>query len=168
MCVITTTAGAAIATAITAIISSAVGVQSAVSNRKVSKFQAEQNLRQAKIEEQKALYERQEGIEDAREKRLNAIKNMGKQKVQLASGNIMTSSQMALNIFEDENISGEIDALKLLDNSEKRAQTYLESSQKNQLNANLHNYNANQAVINQGLSTTASLSSKFVNMAIVK
>ena len=166
MCVITTTAGAAIATAITAIVSSAVGIQAAVSSSKVSKFQAEQNLRQAKIEEQKALYERQEGIEDAREKRLNTIKNMGKQKVQLASGNIMTSSPLALNIFEDENISGEIDALKLIDTSEKKAQAYLESSQKNQLNANLHNYNSSQTLINQGLSTTAGLSSKFVNMAI--
>ena len=88
-------------------------VQVTAAENKVANYNAQQSINQAKIAEKNAVYERQEGIEDAREKRLQAIKNMGSTKTTLASGNISMSSLSALDLIEDEKISGEIDALKV-------------------------------------------------------
>ncbi|MGM9993302.1 MAG: hypothetical protein ACI37R_01070 [Candidatus Avigastranaerophilus sp.] len=136
MCVITSTIAATVVPAvISAVTSAAVGIKYAINKSKIQKFQAEQNIQQAKIAERNAVYERQEGIEDARERKLKAIQNVGRQKTIIASGNIMTSSATAINVFDDEKLSGEIDALKLIDSSEKRAQSYMDSAQIQYTNA---------------------------------
>ena len=119
-------------------------VQVTAAENKVANYNAQQSINQAKIAEKNAVYERQEGIEDAREKRLQAIKNMGSTKTTLASGNISMSSLSALDLIEDEKISGEIDALKIIDSSERRAQSYLDTSQRYYSNAALQSYKAKQ------------------------
>lgn len=116
---------------------------------KVANYNAQQSINQAKIAERNAVYERQEGIEDAREKRLQAIKNMGNQKTNLASGNISISSLTALDLLEDEKTLGEIDALKIIDSSDRRAQSYLDASKTYYSNAALQSYKAKQnSIIN--------------------
>ena len=157
MCVITSTVATTAITIATAVLSTAAGVHSAITKSKVAKLQAEQNIQQAKIAERNAAYERQEGIEDARHKKLKAIQNMEGIKTQLASGNILTSSETSLNLMDDEKLSGEIDALKLIDNAERRAQSYLNSAQNLYFNAGLREYNSNQMLINQGLSAADSM-----------
>ncbi len=136
MCVVTSTVAATVIPAIiSAVSSAAIGIKQAMNTSAIQKFQAEQNIRQAKIAERNAVYERQEGIEDAREQKLKSIQNIGRQKTLIASGNIMTSSATAINVFEDEKLSGEIDALKLIDTSEKRARAYTDSAQNQYANA---------------------------------
>lgn len=124
--------------------------QTAAAEKKVAEYNIDQNIQQAKIAERNAMYERQEGIEDARERRLQAIKNMGTQKTNLASGNISLSSSSALDIVEDEKISGEIDALKIIDSSERKAQSYLDTAKNYYSNASLLSYKSKQNSINYG------------------
>lgn len=144
MCEFTSMAVDLASTVVSAISSLAVGIKQSVETKKIQEFQAEQNVVQAKIAQRNAAYERQEGIEEAREKRLDAIRNIGAQKTAFASGNIMNSSSTAVNIFEDEKLSGEIDALKLIDESEKRAQSYIDSSNLYYSNSQLKEYQADK------------------------
>ena len=98
MCVFSSVASG-VASVVSTVSSVVIGLKQAANYSSIQKYQAEQNIVQAKIAERNAVYERQEGIEDAREKRLNAIKNIGTKMAVTASGNIMTSSETALNIF---------------------------------------------------------------------
>ena len=116
MCIVTSTIMAA-TTMLTAVASTAIGIKSASDTSKIQEFQAMQDIEQAKIAERNAIYERQEGIESARQRRLDAIQKVGTQQAIISSGNIMTSSATALNLFDDETLSGEIDALNLIDAS---------------------------------------------------
>lgn len=133
---------------VSAVATTAVNIKQASNTSAVQKFQAEQNIKQAKIAERNAVYERQEGIEEAREKRLQAIKNIGSQKTMIASGNIMASSSTALNLFDDEKLSGEIDALKLIDSSEKKAQSYIDSAKNLYANASIKKYQSSNTLGN--------------------
>ena len=147
MCVFSSVASG-VASVVSTVSSVVIGLKQAADYSSIQKYQAEQNIVQAKIAERNAVYERQEGIEDAREKRLNAIKNIGTKMAVTASGNIMTSSETALNIFDDEKLSGEIDALKQIDSSEKRAQSYMDSAQYYYANAALKTYQSNNTIKN--------------------
>ena len=139
MCIVTSTIMAA-TTMLTAVASTAIGIKSASDTSKIQEFQAMQDIEQAKIAERNAIYERQEGIESARQRRLDAIQKVGTQQAIISSGNIMTSSATALNLFNDETLSGEIDALNLIDASEQKAEKYVESAQKLYANAGLKNF----------------------------
>lgn len=162
MCVITSTAVGITMGIVSALSAAAVSIKQASNTSKIQKFQAEQNIAQAKIAERNAMYERQEGIEEAREKRLQAIKNVGSQKTMLASGNIMASSATAINLFDDEKLSGEIDALKLIDSSERKAQSYIDSAQNLYANASMKKYQSantmNNAVATQLINVSSQMS----------
>ncbi len=88
-----------------------------------------------------AAYERQEGIEQARQKKLNYILNMGKEASKFAAGNIALSSQTAINAIDDYKLNGELDALNTIKNSEKRAQSYERQAQQYYQNAALNTFN---------------------------
>mgnify|MGYP006916071044 CR=1 FL=1 len=118
---------------------------------KSAKQDIKNQLQSAKNAEQNAAYERQEGIDDARQRRLKAIQNMGEQKVQIASGNIMTSSISALDIEEDEKLSGEFDALKIIDNAKRKSDAYLETANKYYLGAYKTKMNLKHKILKKGM-----------------
>ncbi len=132
-------------TTVANLIISASEIYQAGTSKAESEFQADQLVRQAKNAEQNAAYERQEGIEEARRQRLQAILNMGEQKTNIASGNIALSSEMALNLVEDEKLNGELDALTTLKESERRAESYMQSAQKYYEDAALVSFKAKNA-----------------------
>lgn len=138
----------------------AVEVKKAVENKKEAKYQNELIKTEAKQARQEASYERQEGIEEARRKKLRSILSMGETQAELASGNIALSSATALNIYEDEKQNGELDALMTLNSSEKRAEKYMQQSQKYYANAALNSFNAKNSFVNSLFGSTLTLASK--------
>lgn len=111
--------------ATTTLITAATTAYTINSQKTAAEYQANIAVQQAEKAKNDAAYERQSGIEEARNQRLQAILNMGDAKTTIAAGNISTSSQTALNIVEDEKLNGELEALTTLKDSEKRAQDYL-------------------------------------------
>lgn len=138
----------------------AVEVKKAVENKKEAKYQTELIRTEAKKARQDATYERQEGIEEARRKKLQAILNMGEEKTALASGNIALSSATALNIVDDEKQNGELDALLTLKSSEKKAENYMYQSQKYYANAALNSFKAKNGFINSVFGSSLKLTGK--------
>ncbi len=90
--------------------------------------QTEISLKQAKIAENKAGFARQDGIENARQKKLQAILSMARDKSKLASNNISLSSGSALNLYEDEKQNADLSALNILDSAERQSQSYLQTA----------------------------------------
>ena len=111
--------------------------QSVRAEKAAGEYNAQQMIQQAKADERNAAYERQEGIENARKERLKAIQNMGNIKSHIAAGNLMTNSSTALNLINDEKINGDLNALDLLNSSEKRAQSYIDSANRKYQSASL-------------------------------
>jgi len=103
------------------VLSTAAGVYSSQTRKAESKYQASLAVQQAEKAKKDAAYERQTGIEEARNQRLQAILNMGEEKTNIAAGNISNNSQTALNILDDSKLNGELDALTTLKKSDKRA-----------------------------------------------
>lgn len=81
--------------------------------------------RQAEIQEEKAGEERQKGIEEAREKRLQAILKSESEKTGIAAGNIALSSENSLNKINGEKLNGELEALNIIEEADSNSQSYL-------------------------------------------
>ena len=105
-----------------------------------NKYQTNLLLSEAKYAEQDAVYERQEGIEQARREKLNSILNMAEKKSGIAANNIALSSGTALNVLESEKLNGELDALTTLKNSERRADLQMRTAIKYYNQAELQSY----------------------------
>ena len=90
-----------------------------------AEYKAESLMKEANIVKEKAGIERQEGIEEAREKRLQSILKMGAIKTNTAAGNISVFSQNTLNLLEDEKLNGELEALNILEDSQKSSNSYM-------------------------------------------
>ncbi len=108
--------------------------------RQVGNYQAALMLEQGRQAEREAAYQRQEGIEEARRQKLNAILKMGDKKAAIAARNIALSSQTALNTVDDEKLNGELNALTTLKNSERKAQTYIDRANDYYRNAQLQSF----------------------------
>lgn len=127
--------------------------KSAYNQKVIGDYQTKLITNEAKIAENNAKYELQEGIEESRRKKLQSILNMGEQKSNIAAGNIALSSQTAINILDDEKLNGELDALNTLKSSEHRAESYFQQADKLYANAGLNsfrnkqNYNFKQKTI---------------------
>mgnify|MGYP007069965720 CR=1 FL=1 len=91
----------------------------------------------AEIQRQNAIIERQESLEEARTQRLKTIQSMASEKALIASGNIDVNSQTSLDKLKTISAEGELDALNILNQGEKRAQRYLLQAQKYDSQANL-------------------------------
>lgn len=90
--------------------------------------QTEFSLKQAKIAENKAGFARQDGIENARQKKLQAILSMANDKSKLASNNISLSSATALNLYDDVKQNADLSALNILNSAERQSQSYLQTA----------------------------------------
>ena len=95
-----------------------------------ARYNAKNLVKEAKYAEEQAGIERQEGIEEARAKRLQSILNMGEIKTSAASGNISISSRNTLNLMESEKLNGELEALNTLSEANKTSDSYLKSADK--------------------------------------
>lgn len=128
------------------------GVAQAVSTfvtwKKISEEKAEAKAEaislenQAKTAEEQAGNERQEGIEAAREKRLQAILRISKEKTDSAAGNIALSSENTLNKMEDEKLNGELEALNAIEEADLRSQSYLSRAENYHMQAQLKSFQA--------------------------
>lgn len=133
-----------------------------------SKYRVQVLTKQAKKAEQDAAYVRQEGIEEARRKRLNSILNMGEEKTTIAAGNIGLSSQMSINIMDDEKLNGELDALTTLKDADREAENYMYKAEQYYSDAGLTSFLSKQRSSNgliTSLAGTVSNSAKLIDGA---
>lgn len=122
--------------------------QDAQETKAQSEIDSKQAISEAKNLEKQAGIERQEGIETARRKKLTSILNMAQEKTIFASNNIMTTSQTALNVINDENLNGELTALNTIQEAEKRSDKYLKSADEYYKKASLSLFKGKQAYQN--------------------
>ena len=136
MCIITGSA-LAIAGAVATLASTAVGAVSAIQSGKAKaaqyQYQAKVAQDNAKIARQNAAQERQSGLEDARIQRMKTLQTIGSQQVAMAANGIDVTSGTALDTIEDSAQMGELDALMIEYNAERKAQNY-EQTANNYLN----------------------------------
>ena len=111
-------------------------------DKAVAEYKNNQIKEQAEQAREKAGQERQEGIEEARNRRLQAILNMGDKKVLTAGGNIALSSQTTINQLDNIKLNGELDALTTLKSAENRAQSYEQQAHTLYSNYALGKFNA--------------------------
>ena len=142
----------------------AVEIKEIQTQKAESEYQTELYTKQAEKAEKDAAYVRQEGIEEARRKRLQSILNMGEEKTSLAAGNIGLSSQMAINIVDDEKLNGELDALTTLKDSEREAQKYMDRADQYYSQAGLASFKSKNRYSNGLFSTSFGLFSKNNNL----
>lgn len=148
MCIITTTVAStaamvtmALLTTAAAATSTAISLSQASANKKLAKYQIEQNKKEAQKYEMQAAYERQEGVESARNQKLNSILSMADKKAKLASNNVAMSSGLVLNLENDAKINSELDALTTQREAERKAQNYLDKRSSLYQNAALISFN---------------------------
>lgn len=124
------------------VVKTVVAVQKVRNAKAESEYSAEVMEYEAKKAETKATEERQTGIEDARKQRLNAILNIADEKSGIAASNLSVNSQTSLNIFDDEKLNSEIDAMTTLKNANKRSDAYLDTSESYYRDAELTSFKA--------------------------
>lgn len=171
MCIITTTVAStaamvamALVTTAAAATSTAISLSQVSANKKLAAYQIEQNKKEAKKYEMQAAYERQEGVESARNQKLNAILSMADKKAKLAGNNVAMSSGLVLNLENDAKINSELDALTTQRDAERKAQNYLDKRDSLYQNAALISFNSKlnrrTAYAQLGTSTLGSIGSK--------
>lgn len=136
MCVVSS-----IISSVTSMIQGAFNIYRTTEIIKYQQAQAEENIRaanqNAEIQRQNAAIERQEALEEARSQRLKTLQGMAAEKAIIASGNIDVNSQTSLDKLKSISSQGELDALSIMNQGEKRAQKYLLQAQKYDNQANL-------------------------------
>lgn len=156
------------ASAVVNVVSTIVGLKAAHSEKKAAEHQTEVLISQAKKAERNAAIERQEGIEDARQERLNAILNMSEQKATIAASNLATSSQTSLNIIDDEKLNGELEALNTLKEANRRSDSYLDTAEKYYNEASLNLFNSKMTFHKKIINSAKGLSSDILNLGETK
>lgn len=147
------------------VIQTAFQVKKAVEVRKEAKYQTDILREEAKQAKEDAADERQQGIDEARRIRLKSILNMSEIKSDIASNNILLSSQTALNLVSDEKLNGELDALVTIKNSERTAENYLRQSKKYYQNAALKSASSKNNLVNSVSNSILNLSSNISKIA---
>lgn len=154
------------------------GVTGAVSNYQQGKsqqamynYQAQIDENNAKIAQKNAAEERQTGIEEARLQRMKTLQAIGNQQTAMAANGMDVTQGTSLDIIEDTAAMGELDALQIEHNYEKKALQYEQASNNYSNQANLDRiagknaynagvYNSIQSGLN-GLEKTASVATKW-------
>ena len=147
------------------VLKSALEIKKAVDEKKEAEYQTELLRTEASQAKAQAIEERQSGIEEARRTRLKSILNMSETKTDIASGNINLFSSTSLNLLSDEKLNGELDALVTLKNSETRAKSYMNQSQKYYKDAALNVYKTKNKFFNDVAGEAINISSELVKSA---
>ena len=137
MCIITGTIlgiSAAVANTILAVgavatvASTTLGVVSSVQQGKQQQamynYQAQVAEENAKIANKNAANERQTGIEEARLQRMKTLQAVGSQQAAMAANGMDVTQGTSLDIIEDTAAMGELDALQIQTNYERKALAY--------------------------------------------
>ena len=135
-------------------------------------YQAKVAEENAKIANKNAATERQTGIEEARLQRMKTLQAVGSQQAAMAANGMDVTQGTSLDIIEDTAAMGELDALQIQTNYERKAQSY--EAQANNFNnqasmdviAGKNAYTAGQIKTVQtglnGVSKTVGVASKWV------
>ena len=135
-------------------------------------YQAKVAEENAKIANKNAATERQTGIEEARLQRMKTLQAVGSQQAAMAANGMDVTQGTSLDIIEDTAAMGELDALQIQTNYERKAQSY--EAQANNFNnqasmdviAGKNAYTAGQIKAVQtglnGVSKTVGVASKWV------
>ena len=163
--------------AIAAVTSTVLGTVSSVQQGKQQQamynYQAKVAEENAKIANKNAATERQTGIEEARLQRMKTLQAVGSQQAAMAANGMDVTQGTSLDIIEDTAAMGELDALQIQTNYERKAQSY--EAQANNFNnqasmdviAGKNAYTAGQIKAVQtglnGVSKTVGVASKWVS-----
>ena len=114
--------------AIAAVTSTVLGTVSSVQQGKQQQamynYQAKVAEENAKIANKNAATERQTGIEEARLQRMKTLQAVGSQQTAMAANGMDVTQGTSLDIIEDTAAMGELDALQIQTNYERKAQSY--------------------------------------------
>lgn len=134
-------------------------------------YQAQVDRQNAKIANENAAQERQQGLEEARLQRMKTLQVVGSQQAAMAANGMDITQGTSLDIIEDTAAMGELDALQIEHNYERKALAYEQQANNfiNQSNMDVISgknaysagkMNAAAAGLN-GLSKLSSVSSKW-------
>lgn len=115
----------------------AASVQQANAAEAEAEYQAKVQRENAKIAEENAAVQRQQGIEEERMQRLKTARNVASQKTAMAANGIDVTTGTALDVIEDTATIGELDALQTRYNYERQALAYEAKADNFQNQANL-------------------------------
>lgn len=87
-------------------------------------YQAKVNEENAKIAQENANVQRQQGIEEARLQRIKAASTIGAQKTAMAANGVDVTQGTAVDVISDTAAIGELDALQTQYNYEMKARGY--------------------------------------------
>ncbi len=100
-------------------------------------YQAKVNEENAKIAQENANVQRQQGIEEARLQRIKAASTIGSQKTAMAANGVDVTQGTAVDVIADTAAIGELDALQTQYNYEMKARGYEAQAGNFQNQANL-------------------------------
>lgn len=112
-------------------------VQKSNAKKAEYEYKAKVAKNNAEIAEQNAAQERQSGLEEARLQRIKTLQTIGSQQAGIAANGIDITSGTALDTIEDSATMGELDALMIEYNAERKAQNYEQTAQNYNNEANL-------------------------------
>ncbi len=134
-------------------------------------YQARVAAENQKIAMNNAAMERQLGLEEARRQRISTLQAIGKQEVSLAANGVDVGYGTSLDIIEDTAMLGELDALTIEYNSEKKARNYEIEASNFANEANLAQLSARNArtagtisAVAGGLKTVGQIGSLFTSL----
>lgn len=114
----------AVAGIVGGVVSGVSSYQQGKSQQAMYNYQAQIDENNAKIAEQNAAEERQTGIEEARLQRIKTLQAIGEQQTAMAANGMDVTQGTSLDIISDTAAMGELDALQIEHNYEKRALQY--------------------------------------------
>lgn len=162
--------------AVATVASTALGAYSSYTQGKQQQamynYQAQVAEENAKIANNNAAIERQTGIEEARLQRIKTLQAVGSQKTAMAANGMDVTQGTSLDIIEDTAAMGELDALQIQANYERKALAYEQQANNYTNEAYMDAISAkniySSGVINavstglNGVAKTTSVSSKWV------
>jgi hypothetical protein len=152
--------GVAVGGAAAGLLGTAVGAVSSYSQGKSQQamynYQAQVAEQNRKIALQNAAVERQSGIEEARLQRIKTLQAVGSQETAMAANGMDVTQGTSLDILEDTSAMGELDALQIQYNSEKKALVYEQQADNYANEANLDRLSGKNAYKAGVLNTVSS------------
>ena len=128
-------------TAVATAASTALGTVSSYSQGKSQQamynYQAKVAEQNKKIANQNAAQERQTGIEEARLQRMKTLQTVGSQQAAMAANGMDVTQGTSLDIIEDTSAMGELDALQIQTNYERKALSYEQQANNFQNESNM-------------------------------
>ena len=114
----------AVATVASTVLGTVSSVQQGKQQQALYNYQAQVAEENAKIANKNAANERQTGIEEARLQRMKTLQAVGSQQAAMAANGMDVTQGTSLDIIEDTAAMGELDALQIQTNYERKALAY--------------------------------------------